>query len=142
MRYTLLPEESPVSEWREVSVEEFVAELYAGPRPSSRPLIAAIDGRSAAGKTSLSERLVKAASPAAVVHTDDVAWNQARFDWARLLVEGILRPARLGMGVSFRPPAWRRHGREGAIDVPATAAVLVVEGVGVGRDALASCSTG
>jgi hypothetical protein len=39
MRYTLLPEESPVSEWREVSVEEFVAELFA----DGKAVLASVD---------------------------------------------------------------------------------------------------
>ena len=35
--------------------------------------------------------------------------------------------------MSFRPPRWDERQREGAIEVPADCALLIVEGVGVAR---------
>jgi hypothetical protein len=73
----------------------------------------------------------------AVVHTDDEAWWQARFDWAALLRDGILTPVRAGrLPVRYTPPAWTARGRDGAIEVPAGCRLLVVEGVGVSRSEL------
>jgi uridine kinase len=95
----------------------------------------AVDGRSAGGKTTVADRLTVAVAGAVVVHTDDVAWHQGFFDWDELLVDGILGPVSRGEDVAFRPPAWVERGREGAIVVPAGAAVLV-EGVGSAREAL------
>ena len=67
---------------------------------------------------------------------DDVAWHQAFFDWADLLVENVLRPLHRGDAVEFRPPAWIERGRPGAIAVPADLDVVWVEGTGVIRRAL------
>ena len=50
----------------------------------------------------------------AVVHTDDIAWRHSRFGWADLLIEGILEPVHRGLAVSYRPPRWAEHGREGS----------------------------
>jgi hypothetical protein len=49
----------------------------------------------------------------------------------------VLEPARAGRAVRFTPPAWRERGREGAIEVPAPCALLVVEGCGAARRRLA-----
>ncbi len=73
----------------------------------------------------------------AVVHTDDVAWNHACFDWGAVLVENILRPLHRGEAVDFRPDAWITHGRPGSITVPAGADFVWVEGTGVIREELA-----
>lgn len=71
------------------------------------------------------------------MHTDDVAWHHPFFGWTELLADGVLRPARDGLAVSYRPPAWDERGRLGAIEVPAGTHWLVVEGVGAGRRELA-----
>ena len=71
-----------------------------------------------------------------IVHTDDIAWNHACFDWGDLMVENILRPLHRGEGVEFRPPAWVEHDRPGAIRVPAGADVVWVEGTGIIREEL------
>jgi hypothetical protein len=138
VEYSLLPEEPSVGDWEARSIGDLVAELLAGEPPESRPWLIAIDGRSSAGKTTLSAEMVEVAGPGVVVHTDDVAWHQARFDWADLLVEGVLRPVHRAEAVAFAPPAWTRHGREGAIEVPVGLATVIVEGVGVGRRALSA----
>ena len=74
---------------------------------------------------------------AALVRTDDVAWYHDFFDWAELLVDGVLEPWRAGADITYRPPPWDARGRLGAITVPSTASLLVVEGVGAGRRVLA-----
>ena len=86
-----------------------------------------------AGKTTLAARLQDAITSSAVVHTDDIAWWHSRFGWADLLIEGVLVPFHRGETVSFRPPGWAGHGRQGSIQVPAGCPVLIIEGVGAGR---------
>ncbi|WP_438025394.1 uridine kinase family protein [Sorangium sp. So ce233] len=100
--------------------------------------VVAVDGRSSSGKTTLAGRLAAAVPGACVVHTDDVAWHHAVLDWADLLRDGILQPARAGRAVAFRPPQWDARGRPGSIDVPAGCPLLLIEGVGAGRRSLAS----
>ncbi|MDF3050365.1 MAG: hypothetical protein K0R87_2003 [Pseudonocardia sp.] len=120
--------------WQVHRVEDILAELLPAPGP---PRILAVDGRSGSGKTTAAERMAGRVPGSAVVHTDDIVWNHAMFDWAELITEGVLGPVRRGEAVTFRPPAWNAHGRAGAVVVPAGCPLLVVEGVGIGRRELA-----
>ena len=97
----------------------------------------AVDGRSNGGKTTLAARIGKAVPGSSVIHTDDIAWAHSRFGWADLLIEGILVPVYQGQAVSYRPPRWAGHGREGSIEVPANCSLLVIEGDGAGRHEVA-----
>jgi hypothetical protein len=125
-----LPDGEPAfGPWRSVAVAELPALL-------GHPRVLAVDGRSGSGKSTLVGRLVAAVPGAVAVHTDDVAWHHDFFDWADLLADGVLRPWRSGADVTFVPPGWAPRGRPGAIEVPATASLLVVEGVGASRRAL------
>jgi energy-coupling factor transporter ATP-binding protein EcfA2 len=126
-----LPDGEPdCGPWRAVAV----ADLYAA---LGRPHVLAVDGRSGSGKSTLVDRLAATVPGVAVVHTDDVAWHHDFFDWADLLVDGVLVPWRAGRDVAYRPPPWDARGRPGAITVPSGAPLLVVEGVGAGRRAFA-----
>ena len=111
----------------------------AGRAASGRegPLVVAVDGRSAGGKSTAAGRLAEATPGAVVVHTDDIAWHHGFFDWDGLLVDGVLDPAARGEAVSFRPPAWVERDREGAVEVPAGTTAVFVEGVGSSRSSLA-----
>jgi hypothetical protein len=123
--------------WQVVSLAELVGMLGPGERaPAGRPWVLAVDGRSGSGKTTLAKRIQDAVAASAVVHTDDVAWSQAMFDWADLLARGILEPVRGGEPVKFRPPAWCERSRAGAIEVPQGCNLLIVEGAGAAREEL------
>lgn len=120
--------------WQVVPLAQLVRMLR--PRDGAatgRPWVLAVDGRSGSGKTSLAERIWGAAPASTVVHTDDVAWSQAMFDWTDLLIGGVLEPVHRGEPVSFRPPAWRERNRAGAIEVPQGRELLIVEGAGAAR---------
>lgn len=101
-----------------------------------RPVVIGVDGRSASGKSTLSDRLRRVFGSACVVHTDDIAWYHGLFNWEELISDGVLGPVHRGEDVQYRPPAWDARGRTGAIEVDRSCAVLVVEGVGVARRAL------
>ncbi|NEA62263.1 hypothetical protein [Streptomyces sp. SID12488] len=133
----LRPGETEAVGWRAVAVLEAVRQLCdAAPGVTGRPRVIAIDGRGGAGKTTLAERLRGAAPGSAVVHTDDIAWNHACFDWGAVLVENILRPLHRGEAVDFRPAAWIAHDRPRSITVPAGADFVWVEGTGIIREEL------
>ena len=100
---------------------------------SGRPAVLAIDGRSNNGKTTLAARIGELVPGSVVIHTDDIAWEHSRFGWADLLIDGILVPAHHGRAVSYRPPRWDEHGREGSIEVPDGCPLLIIEGDGAGR---------
>jgi hypothetical protein len=89
----LPPEEPAAGPWRVEPIADVVGTLLGRPpAPDGRPMILAVDGRGSSGKTSLSRRLAGAVPGAAVVHTDDIAWWHAAFDWAGLallVVEGV-----------------------------------------------------
>ena len=99
--------------------------------------VLAVDGRSASGKTSVSQRLAAAVDGACVVHTDDIAWHHGVLNWDGLLRDGVLAPYRAGQAVSFRPPEYDRRDRAGSVQVPQSCTLLIVEGVGSGRAELA-----
>ena len=122
MALLLAPEEPEAGPWRAVlmsTLVEAITRREPGNATRSRPVVLAVDGRSNAGKTTLAARICRAVPGSAVVHTDDIAWEHSRFGWADLLVEGILEPVHQGRAVSYRPPRWAEHGREGSIEVPA-----------------------
>ncbi|MGK5680212.1 uridine kinase family protein [Actinoplanes sp. URMC 104] len=134
----LHPGETEAAGWRVVTLVDAVRQLRnASPEVTGRPRVIAIDGRGGAGKTTLAERLCEVAPDAAIVHTDDVAWNHAYFAWGAVLAKNILQPLHRGAAVNFRPEAWVAHNRPGSITVPAGAQFVFIEGTGVIREELA-----
>jgi hypothetical protein len=109
--------------------------LDATGAPVARPRIVAIDGRGAAGKTTLATGLGRLVPRSAVVHTDDLAWHEPLFAWGDLLADGVLRPLHAGEAIAFRPPQWERRGRQGRIEVPAGLDLVLVEGTGASQRA-------
>jgi uridine kinase len=121
-----------------VPLSEVVQRLQAAAgTPVDRPRIVAVDGRGGAGKSTLVDLLQAQVPRSAVVHTDDVAWHHAFFDWADLLAENVLLPLRRGEAVDHRPVAWEQRGRPGSIVVPAGLDTVWIEGTGVLRGHLA-----
>lgn len=136
MALQLLPEEPEAGPWRAeplTGVAAVVMRLGQAKGAGPHPVVLAIDGRSSNGKTTLAGRLRDAVPGAVVVHTDDIAWRHSRFGWADLLIDGVLVPARAGRPVTYRPPRWDEHQRDGAIQIPAGCPLLIVEGVGAAR---------
>jgi hypothetical protein len=124
--------------WRVERLTHF-AQLVVNAAGASigHPRIVALDGRSSSGKTTLAHRLEQAVPGAVTVHTDDIAWWHSYFGWADLLASGVLEPIRRGQAVAFRPPAWDERGRPGAIELPADATLVIVEGVGASQREIA-----
>lgn len=134
MPMTLPAGEPAAGPWRAVHERDLVdLVLRAAGAPEGRPRVVAVDGRGAAGKSTLAERLCRHVDRSAVVHTDDVAWYEPYFAWGHLLADHVLQPLHRGEGVSFRPPAWVQQAREGTIEVPAGLELVVVEGVGASQ---------
>ena len=131
----LHPGETEAAGWRVAKLTDVVRRLREeAPGVTGRPLVVAVDGRGGAGKTTLVERFRSLVPRSEVVHTDDVAWNHAYFDWGGLLAENVLVPLHRGEAVAFRPVAWADHDRPGAIRVASGADVVWVEGTGIIRE--------
>jgi hypothetical protein len=128
------PDEPPVADWRIRPLADVAAELLDRLEPGRQ--VIAVDGRGGSGKSTLAHRLADQVPDAVIVGTDDIAWNESIFGWSHLLVDGVLRPFRAGDAVTYRPPAWDRGRRPGAIEVPGTTRVLIIEGVGASRTEL------
>lgn len=138
MALQLAPEEPEAGRAELLStLVEAITRRGPGNATPGRPVVLAVDGRSNAGKTTLAARICRAVPGSAVVHTDDIAWEHSRFGWAGLLIEGILEPVHQGRAVSYRPPRWAEHAREGSIEVPADCPLLIIEGDGAGRQEVA-----
>lgn len=101
-----------------------------------RPRVVAGDGRGGAGTSTLVEALAAHVPGSVVVHTDDIGWHHAFFDWADLLVTHVLGPVHGGEAVDHRPRAWKERGRPGSVVVPAGVDTVWVEGTGVVREQL------
>ncbi|MFJ5985143.1 hypothetical protein [Lentzea sp. NPDC092896] len=129
----LHPGETGAAGWRVARLADVVRRLREE-APTGRPLLVAIDGRGGAGKSTLAGRLRGIVPGSEVVHTDDVAWHHAYFDWADLLVENVLAPLRRGEAVAFRPAAWAERDRPGAIQVASGLDVVWIEGTGIIRE--------
>ena len=128
------PEGEPAADsWSAVSRAEFVERTVrsAGSR-AARPRVVAVDGRSAAGKSSAATWLHEAVPASAIVHTDDLAWHEPFFAWDHLLL-AVLEQLHRDEAVHLRPPAWTAHGRAGEISLPAGLQLVVAEGVGASQ---------
>jgi hypothetical protein len=134
----LHPGEVEATSWRVEKVSDVVQRLRdASPGVAGRPRLIGIDGRGGAGKSTLFERLQPTFPRSEVVHTDDIAWNHAFFDWTDLMIENVMRPLHRGEAVEFRPLAWIEHDRPGTIRIPAGLDVVWIEGTGIIREELA-----
>lgn len=127
------PEEPFAGPFERWPLERLADAVASATATSPAPAVVAVDGRGASGKSTLARRLADALPNAVVIHTDDVAWHHSFFDWVDLLLAGVIEPARAGQSVAYRPPAWDKRGRAGAIEVPVGTRFIVVEGVGASR---------
>lgn len=129
------PGETLIARWGVIRIEELVERLLrSGSGKNRSPRFIAVDGRSGGGKSTLAERLQRRIPHSTIIHTDDIAWHHSFFDWSDLLINGILRPVQEDGTVAYRPSAWEKRGRQGAILVPKGCTVVLIEGVGASRD--------
>jgi hypothetical protein len=131
------PGEPLAGPWQVDTFEAFAGQVArAAGAPDDRPRLIAVDGRGGGGKSTLAERLSVLLGPAAVVHSDDVAYAHSRFGWDDLMATGVLEPLRAGRAVHYQPLGWRSADRTGHIDIPAGLRTVIVEGSGVSRRSL------
>jgi uridine kinase len=103
--------------------------------PSCGPVrIVAVDGPSAAGKSTFATRLCRALDRAPVVRSDDfpVPWDGDPLAWWPPMADRVLAPLRAGRPGRFRRYDWRRGRFAEEVEIP-VAPVVIVEGVGAAR---------
>lgn len=127
--------EPQITRWSQIEPQLLLRRL--GCLRTDRPAVLALNGRSGAGKSTIAARLVSAVPDAALISTDDIAWNLDMFDWAEVMIAHVIEPALAGAAVDYRPPGWVTHDRAGSVTVPANRSLLVVEGVGASQRAMA-----
>jgi ABC-type cobalamin/Fe3+-siderophores transport system ATPase subunit len=133
---TLGEGEPPAGPWRVVPFDALIAMILAhGPTPAGRPMVVAVDGRAGSGKSTLAQQLCRAHPNAAVVHTDDLI-GHSFFGWTELLIDGVLRPLRIGGAANYLPPCADLHGRRRPITLAPGTELVLLEGVGASRPEL------
>jgi hypothetical protein len=121
--------------WRVVPFGELVDRVAAA-GAAGRPAVVALNGHGSSGKTTFAGRLAAALPDAAVLHTDDLAWNHGVFSWDELLRDDVLPAVRAGEPLEYQPPQWRTRGRTDSIILPGGLGYLFVEGVGASQASL------
>src|SRR3954447_3230848 len=117
------------------ALPDLAARLRALP-PSLGPVrLVAVDGPSAAGKSTFATALADSLGGAPVVRSDDfpVPWDGDPLAWWPPLTAQVLQPLRAGRTGRFRRYDWRRGVYAEGVAVP-PAAVVIVEGVGAARE--------
>ncbi|MDN3358338.1 hypothetical protein [Actinomadura sp. DC4] len=117
-----------------VDVAALATRLLVLPPSWGAVRIVAVDGPSAAGKSTFASGLAKALGGAPVVRSDDfpVPWDGDPLAWWPPLTSQVLEPLRAGRTARFRRYDWRRAAYAEAVEVP-PAPVVIVEGVGAAR---------
>lgn len=133
----LQPEEPAAGPWRLGTTRELAARLRAVAGDHvGRPAVVAIDGRGGSGKSTLAHAVAGCFARAAVLGTDDIAWNEPFFEWGPLLRKALEELHGTG-ALHFTPPAWPAHERAGSLTVEAGRQLVVVEGVGAAQQCVA-----
>jgi uridine kinase len=112
-----------------------LADRLRGLEPSCGPVrIVAVDGPSAAGKSTFGAELSSALGGAPVVHSDDfpVPWDGDPLAWWPPLTALVLEPLSAGRAGRFRRYDWRHGTYAEETEIP-VAPVVVIEGVGAAR---------
>lgn len=111
--------------------------LVALVRASSEPRVILVDGLAGSGKSTLAARMADAmGDDIPVVHGDDIYEGWSGLATMRpILVGQVLKPLARGEDGLFRRWDWERSERAEEVRVPASAAFVVIEGVGVAQRA-------
>ncbi|WP_241911336.1 hypothetical protein [Streptomyces sp. DH-12] len=97
--------------------------------------LVAVDGHAGSGKSTFAGLLAAALGGAPVLHLDDIARHDELFDWTARLRDEVIGPLSRGTTAHYAPYDWRARRPGPPRPLPA-APVVVVEGVGAGREAL------
>jgi len=124
-----------------MQIRTLISEVEQRIATAMRPFVVAVDGHSAAGKSTVSQAIVAALPQAALLCTDDfyrvmdaqerfalsaIAGYHAYYDWQRMRREA-LHPLKLGEAAQFKVYDWQRN-QLGEWRRIAPAPAIVVEG--------------
>ncbi|MGC9498976.1 uridine kinase family protein [Streptomyces sp. WG7] len=104
--------------------------------PSCGPVrLIGVDGHAGSGKSTFTGRLATELGGAPVLHLDDIASHGELFDWTGRLLSQVIEPLRRGDTARYTPYDWRARSFGAPRPLP-PAPVVLLEGVGAGREAL------
>ncbi|MFE5398801.1 uridine kinase [Streptomyces sp. NPDC056568] len=104
--------------------------------PSCGPVrLVGVDGHAGSGKSTFAGRLAAELGGAPVLRLDDIASHDELFAWTGRLLSQVIEPLERGDTAHYAPYDWRTR-RFGAPRPLPPAPVILVEGVGAGREAL------
>ncbi|OKI81159.1 hypothetical protein AMK11_26885 [Streptomyces sp. CB02414] len=104
--------------------------------PSCGPVrLIGVDGHAGSGKSTFAGLLAAELGGAPVLHLDDIASHDELFDWTGRLLSQVIEPLRRGDTAHYAPYDWRARHFCAPRPLP-PAPVVLVEGVGAGREAL------
>ncbi|MFC0494733.1 uridine kinase [Streptomyces mutabilis] len=113
-----------------------LAALLRGLPPSCGPVrLIGVDGHAGSGKSTFAGRLAAELDGAPVLHLDDIASHDRLFDWTGRLLSQVIEPLRRGETALYAPYDWRARRFTAPRPLP-PAPVVLIEGVGAGREAL------
>ncbi|MFJ7770537.1 uridine kinase [Streptomyces sp. NPDC097107] len=104
--------------------------------PSCGPVrLIGVDGYAGSGKSTFAGRLAGELGGVPVLHLDDIASHDELFEWTGRLLSQVIEPLRHGHTAHYAPYDWRARSFGARRPLP-PAPVVMVEGVGAGREAL------
>ncbi|MBQ1097761.1 hypothetical protein KBY55_17115 [Streptomyces sp. b94] len=104
--------------------------------PSCGPVrLIGVDGYAGSGKSTFAGRLAGELGGVPVLHLDDIASHDELFEWTGRLLSQVIGPLRHGHTAHYAPYDWRARSFGARRPLP-PAPVILVEGVGAGREAL------
>ncbi|WCN07275.1 uridine kinase family protein [Streptomyces sp. M92] len=116
-------------------MHDLAAQLRRLP-PSCGPVrLIGVDGHAGSGKSTFAGLLAAELGGAPVLHLDDIASHDELFDWTGRLLSQVIEPLRRGDTARYTPYDWRARRFDAPRPLP-PAPVVLVEGVGAGREAL------
>ncbi|MFB6551827.1 uridine kinase [Streptomyces sp. NPDC056405] len=117
------------------AIHDLAARLRRLP-PSCGPVrLIGIDGHAGSGKSTFAGRLAAELGDVPVLHLDDIASHDELFDWTGRLLSQVIEPLRRGDTAHYATYDWRARSFDASRPLP-PAPVVLVEGVGAGREAL------
>ena len=117
------------------AIHDLAARLRRLPPSCGPARLIGVDGYAGSGKSTFAGRLAGELGGVPVLHLDDIASHDELFEWTGRLLSQVIEPLRRGDTAHYALYDWRARSFGAWRPLP-PAPVVLVEGVGAGREAL------